>query len=271
MVFAGIGLGLAVTACGGGGSSSTSSPPASPAPASASAQPTVAASAAMTTPAATTSAAAVSFSPVGIWYVAYTATTDDILGQYDITPETGGTTSYYLTTATTLEVPGGNCSLGSGIEVGTFTESGTTAGSYVGAEMTYQAPPGGGTCVVTGTNATFDVTASGDNTLTLLAPGQQSVTLTKAGNAPAAAAPAASPTSCIVPNYIGAGGSNSSMGAATAASDMHNVTYVNSEGDATECAWSVKIVDNVDGGDLSKEVPAPGTVVPPGGTVTLYF
>jgi hypothetical protein len=47
---------------------------------------------------------------------------------------------------------------------------------------------------------------------------------------------------------------------------MHNVTH-----DGVECAWSVKIVDNVDGGDLSKEVPAPGTVVPPGGTVTLYF
>jgi hypothetical protein len=84
------------------------------------------------------------------------------------------------------------------------------------------------------------------------------------------ATPAASPTNCVVPNYIGAGGNGAPLTAATAVSNMHSVTYVNSEGDLTECDWNVKIVDKVPG-DLSKEVPAPGTVVPPGGTVTLYF
>ncbi len=81
---------------------------------------------------------------------------------------------------------------------------------------------------------------------------------------------AASPTNCVVPNYIGSGGNGAPMSAAAAVANIHNISYVNSEGDLTECAWNVKVVDTVPG-DLSKEVPAPGTVVPPGGTVTLYF
>lgn len=259
------GIGQAVTACGG--AASTTAAPAATTPASASTPATHPSAAATPINAMTTPAAAAAASPVGTWNVAYAADPTSILGQYVITQDAS---AYAMTTGTVLRVPDGHCSLPPGTEVGTFSASGAP-GNYLGTERLYEV----GTCAPAGTDATLDVTTTSGDTLMLLVPSQQTVTLTRvsgAASAPPAAtapaSPAASPADCVVPNYIGAG-SNGHLPAAAAVADVHNASYY-AGGVLTSCDWNVKIVDSVPG-PLYKEVPAPGTVVPPGGTVTLYF
>ena len=106
-----------------------------------------------------------------------------------------------MTTKTVLKVPDGNCSLPAGTEIGSFSASGGI-GSYSGTENLYEP----GTCAFADTTATLTATVSG-NTIMLLVPDQQSVTLTRTGSAassPVASAPVPS-TDCIVPDVIGAG------------------------------------------------------------------
>jgi hypothetical protein len=155
------------------------------------------------TPAAVTSAPtpAAAASPAGAWTVAYSSAPAQILGQYSIT-EDGG--FYYMTTKTVLKVPDGNCSLPADTGIGVFSAAGGT-GTFTGTENLYES----GTCAPSTSPATaaLTVTISG-NTMLLLVPGQQSVTLTRAGSAPVAASappPAAlssSPASCLVPDLL---------------------------------------------------------------------
>jgi hypothetical protein len=171
-------------ACGGGSSSST----AKPAAATASAR------------AAATSAATAS--PAGTWNVAYSTAPATILGQYSIT-ENGG--FFYITTKTVLTVPAAACSLPAGTAIGSFSASGGM-GAYSGTENLYEP----GTCAPATSPATAGITATiSGNTMMLLVPDQQSVTLTRAGSTPAAAAttPVAAATSsagsCLVPDLLG--------------------------------------------------------------------
>src|SRR5260370_25280305 len=248
--------------CPGSAASSTAAATAPVSTAGPAAEPIGSTSAPAPTPpalVATTPAAAAS--PVGKWNVAYPSAPASILGQYSFT-EDGG--FYYMTTKTVLKVPDGNCSLPAGTEIGSFSASGGT-GNYSGTENLYEP----GTCAFAGTTAAFTATVSG-NTIMLLVPGQQSVTLTRAGSAassPVASAPVPS-TDCIVPDVIGAG-LNGHIAAAAAENKVsstcppvgsHVVTVLTVSGPA-----------GTPQGELWKESPAAGSSEPPGSTVTLYF
>lgn len=226
---------------------------------------------ASSTPAAVTSAPAATASPVGTWDVAYSSAPAQILGQYSITGDGG---FYHMTTKTVLKVPDGNCSLHSGTEIGVFSE-GNGPGTFAGTENLYES----GTCAPNTSPATaaLTVTISG-NTMILLVPNQQAVTLTRAGStssssppataAPVASAPAASPADCIVPDVIGAG-LNGHIAASAAENKVastcppvgyHVVTVLTVSGPAGTPA-----------GELWKESPPAGSSEAAGSTVTLYF
>ena len=237
--------------------------PAAPAAATAPASAPVASTSApaATTPASVATTPAAAASPVGTWNVAYTSAPTSILGQYSFA-EDGG--FYYMTTKTVLRVPDGNCSLPAGTEIGTFSASGDI-GNYSGTENLYEP----GTCAFAGTTAALTATVSG-NTIMLLVPGQQSVTLTRAGSAassPVASAPVPS-TDCVVPDVIGAG-LNGHIAAAAAVNNVANA--------CPPVGYHVVTVLTVSGpagtpqGELWRESPAAGSSEPPGSTVTLYF
>jgi hypothetical protein len=262
------GLSLAVTACGAGAAAppSASHPTASAPTASTPAPAARTAARAATAPAIVASTPAAVASPVGTWNVAYTSAPASILGQYSITEDDG---TYYMTTKTVLQVPDGNCSLPAGTEVGSFSASAGT-GSYSGTENLYEP----GTCAFANTTTPITATVSG-SIMMLLAPGQQSVTLTGAGSAgssPAASGPPASApvatADCIVPDVIGAGAS----GQIAASAAQLKVAYA-----CPPVGYHVVIADTVSGpagtapGELWKESPPAGSSAPPGSTVTLYF
>jgi hypothetical protein len=248
--------------CSGSAASSTARvaapvPTADPAAAPVASTPAPAA----TTPALVATTPAAAASPVGTWNVAYTSAPASILGQYSFT-EDGG--FYYMTTKSLLKVPDGNCSLPAGIEIGSFSASGGI-GNYSGTENLYEP----GTCAFAGTTAALTATVSG-NTIMLLVPDQQSVTLTRAGSAASSAVASASvpSTDCIVPDVIGAG-LNGHIAAAAAENKVSNT--------CPPVGYHVVTVLTVSGpagtpqGELWKESPAAGSSEPPGSTVTLYF
>ena len=248
--------------CAGSAASSTA-PVAAPVPtADPAAAPVASTSApAATTPALVATTPATAASPVGTWNVAYTSAPASILGQYSFTQDGG---FYYMTTKTVLKVPDGNCSLPAGTEIGSFSASGGI-GNYSGTENLYEP----GTCAFADTTAALTATVSG-NTIMLLVPDQQSVTLTRAGSAassPVASAPVPS-TDCIVPDVIGAG-LNGHIAAAAAENKVSST--------CPPVGYHVVTVLTVSGpagtpqGELWKESPAAGSSEPPGSTVTLYF
>jgi hypothetical protein len=224
--------------------------------------------AATTAPAATTPAAAAA--PAGAWNVAYSSDPTSVLGQYSITDDDG---SFDITTKTVLQIPVAHCSLPAGTAIGSFTSAGST-GNYSGTESLWEP----GTCANASTSAAFTLAISGRTMMLLLVPGQQSVTLTRAGSStppsspptatPVATAPASSPADCTVPDFIGAG-LDGHIAAAAAVTEMadscppvgfHVVTVVTVSGPA-----------GTPQGGLWKESPPAGSSVTPGSTVRLYF
>ena len=251
---------IAITGCSG---SAQSTPGVQPHSAAASATKKTPSSA----PAAVTSAPtpAAAASPVGTWDVAYSSAPASVLGQYSITGDGG---FYYMTTKTVLKVPAGNCSLPAGTDIGVFSE-GNGPGTFAGTENLYEP----GTCAPATSPATagLTVTISG-NTMILLVPGQQSVTLTRVGSAPssspsapAAAAPAASATGCLVPDLLDATSANAATLVRGAGFQSVVLTAKTFPGN------SATSPGNFPAGFVWGTSPPETTRVPCGSTVTVYF
>jgi hypothetical protein len=257
---AALAAGIALTACG----TSAPAPVVTHTATSATASRTPAA-----TPASSLGLPASAASPVGTWNVAYTSAPASILGQYSITQDIG---TYYITTKTVLKVPAGNCSLPAGIDVGVFSGAGGNGpGGFSGTENLYEpgtCAPSTGSIAGQPANAALTVTISG-NTMILLVPGQQSVTLTRVGSAPssspsapAAAAPA---TGCLVPDLLDAT-------SASAAALVHSAGFQSVVLTAkTFPGNSSTSPGNFPAGFVWGTNPPETTRAPCGSTVTVYY
>jgi hypothetical protein len=252
IVLAALAAGLAIAGC----SAAHVQPGVQPHSAAASAKKTPG-----STPAAVTSALAAAASPAGTWNVAYTTAPAQILGQYSITEGDG---FYYVTTKTVLKVPDGNCSLPAGTNIGVFSE-GNGPGTFAGTENLYES----GTCApsVSPATAALTVTISGD-TMTLLVPSQQSVTLTRGASATSSSpsAPAtSSATGCLVPDLLDATSANAAALVRSAGFQSVVLTAKTFPGNSSTSPG------NFPAGFVWGTNPQETTRVPCGSTVVVYY